>query len=183
MNIHYGLTLLAAGSSDKAEETSGGIEALGIDPLAILFQAGTFVVLFILIRKFALGKITQALEDRHDRIEESLKNADMIEKRVEATKEETEAIMKQARKEADDVIAKAHEEAGATIKAAEDAAGKKAEKALADGEAKLEGQINKAREELKKEMLSLVAEATETVIGEKMTDKKDQELIKKALKD
>lgn len=179
MDILTRITLFAA---DETEEAAGGIEALGVDPLAILFQAGTFVVLFILIRKFALGKITKALEDRHDRIEEGLKNAEMIEQRVEATKEETEQIMKDARKEADAVIAKAHEESGAMIKEAENAATKKAEKVLADGEAKLEGQINKAKEELKKEMLGLVAQATEEVIGEKMTDKKDQDLIKKALK-
>lgn len=179
MNILNSLNTFAAGSEG---ESKGGIESLGLDPLALLFQLGIFIVLFILIRKFALGKITQALEDRHDRIEESLKNADMIEKRVAATKEETEQIMKDARKEADAVIANAHEETGAMIKEAEMAAGKKAEKVLADGEAKLAGQIDKAKEELKKEMLGLVAQATEEVIGEKMTDSKDQDLIKKALK-
>lgn len=180
MNI-FNHQLLAA-TEKTAEEASSGIGELGIDPLAILIQAGAFVVLYLLIRKFALKNITDALDSRHTRIEESLKNADMIEKRVAATKEETEKIMKEARSEADAIIANANKETGAMIEDAEEKAGKKAEKVLEDGKAKLEGEISKARTELKKEMLALVAEATETVIGDKMTDAKDVDLIKKALK-
>jgi len=59
----------------------------------------------------------------------------------------------------------------------------KAEKIIADGKLQIEAEVVKAREALKKETLSLVAEATAAVLGESVDVKKSEALIKKALKE
>lgn len=173
------LTQFAAEEAEKSEE---GIAALGLDPAAILFQAGTFLILFFLIKKYALQKIVDGLEGRRQKIEESLKTAEEIEKRDRENRQETEKLLKEARAQADEVLAKAHEESGSIIKAAESVAGAKAEKMIADSQSKMKADIQKAKIELKSEMLSLVAEATETVINEKLDERKDHALLEKALK-
>jgi len=165
-----------------SEEEAEGIAALGIDPLAILLQAGTFLILFFLIKKYALQKIVDGLDGRRQKIEESLKTAEEIERRDRANREETEELLKEARSQADEVLAKAHVESGSIIKAAEAVAGAKAEKVVKDAQAKLDADIVKAKKELKAEMLSLVAQATETVIEEKLDDRKDHALLEKALR-
>ena len=91
------------------------------------------------------------------------------------------ALLHEARTEADTIIGKSHEEAGSIIQEAEDAAVNKAEKIIADGKLQIENEVIKAREALKKETLTLVAEATEAVLGERVDIKKHEVLVRKAL--
>lgn len=167
--------------SQMAVEEVEGIAALGIDPLAILLQSGTFLILFFIIKKYALEKIVAALEDRRRTIDESLTSAEQIEKRLALTTEETKQLLSQARNDADTVIAKAHEEAGIMIKTAEDTASSKAEQIITDAHARIDSDIAKSKKELERDMRVLVAEAVEVIIDEKLDDKKDAALIKKAL--
>lgn len=164
-----------------AAEDATGIGALGLDLKVILLQAGAFIILYLIFKKYVLGKVVKVLEDRHEKIEESLKTAEEIEKRSEQTNQEAEKIVAKARSDAETVIAKAHDEASDMIKEAESLATKKQEKMLSEAEAKIEADVKKAKSELKSELLSLVGEATEIVLQEKLDTPKDQELIKRAL--
>lgn len=176
--IHI-LTVLASTAAEESE----GIAALGIDPLAILAQGATFLLFFFLIKKFALTKIVKTLEDRRVTIEGSLDKAEELTKQNEEAEKRVNALLSDARKESEDIINKSHEEAGSIITAAEDKAGEKAEKIIADGKSQIEQQVAKAQEQLKKETLSLVAAATETVLAKKVDAKTDAKLIEDALKE
>jgi len=164
-----------------ASEDVTGIDALGLDWKVILLQTGAFIILYLIFKKYALGKVVEVIDSRHQKIEESLKTAEKIEKRSEATNKDAEKIVAKARSDAEAVIVKAHEEAGDMIKEAEGMATKKQEKMLNEAEAKIEAEVNKAKRELKSELLNLVSKATETVLREKLDAPKDQALIKRAL--
>lgn len=165
----------------EAEETAEGIAALGIDPIAIILQAGTFLVLFFFLKKFGLSKIVANLKDRRDTIEEGLKNAHDIELQKAKLEEENREIALQARKEADIVINKSHEEAGAIILEAQTKAAHQAAEIIKKAEAQASEQLESARKELKSEILGLVAEASENVLLEKLDAESDKKLIKKSL--
>ncbi len=169
--------------AEAAAEESEGIAALGIDPLAILAQGFTFLVFFIIIKKFAVSKIVKTLEDRRTTIEGSLDKAEELTKQNEETQKRVSALLSEARKESEDIINKSHEEAGAIVVAAEEKAGEKAEKIIADGKAQIDQQVLKAQELLKKETLTLVAAATEAVLAKKVDPKTDAKLIEDALKE
>jgi F-type H+-transporting ATPase subunit b len=164
-----------------AAETQG-IGALGIDPVAILLQSGTFLILFFLIKKYALDKIVTGLDERRQKIEQSLAEAEELEKRNASAQADTAALLKEARTEADMIIAKAHEEAGIMVKEAEEAAQKRSDKVVADAEDKLAREVAKAKKDLRGELANLVADATEVIIQEKMTADKDKALIEKTIK-
>lgn len=174
------LTILASAEAAKESE---GIAALGIDPIVILAQGITFLIFFFLIKKFAFSKIVKTLEDRRKNIEGSLNKAEELTKQNEEAEKRVAAVLSEARKEAEDIIGKGHEEAGGIIQAAEDSAGAKAEKIVADGRAQIQNEVIKAREELKKEMLGLVSQATSVLLEEKVDAKKSEALVKKALKE
>lgn len=176
--IHI-LTQLAS----TASEESQGIAAIGIDPLAILAQGVTFLLFFFLIKKFALSKIVKTLEDRRTTIEGSLNKAEELTKQNEQAEKRVNALLHEARKESEEIINKSHEEAGAIVAQAEDKAVEKAEKIIADGKAQIENQVKKAQEALKKETLTLVAAATETLLSKKVDAKTDAKLIENALKE
>ncbi len=169
-------------AAEDAEKTEKGAAVLGIDPLAIALQAGTFLILFVIIRKFAFDKIVANLKDRQDTIAEGLKNAEDIEIQKAELEKKNEKAFAEARKEADAVIAKSHEEAGSIVSEAQAKANQQAEDIVAKAKAQAEAEAEKVRKELKGEMLGLISEATETVLDEKMTDSKDQKLIENALK-
>lgn len=164
-----------------AAEQAEGIAALGVDIVPILVQTGTFVILFLLIRKFALDKIRDGLASREQTINEGLENAEKAAKAVEAGVAKQEELLIAARKDADKILADANQEAGSMLKAAEESASKKTAKMIDDAEARIESDIKAAKTALKKEVMDLVIKATEVVIEEKVDKNKDSKLLEKAL--
>lgn len=165
----------------EAAEEKTGFAQLGIDPKAILLQAGTFLILFLLIKKFALKSIVETLERRRQTIDKGVELGIAMEKKKGEFDEELKKLQQEAREHADKIIAGANKEAGEIIKASEDTAAAKAEQMLKDAEARIEREMVNARKELRKEMLTLVAEATEVIIDEKLDKQKDAGLIERAL--
>lgn len=164
-------------------EQPAGIAALGIDPLAILAQAGTFLVLFFLLKKFALKGIVETLEKRRKTIDDGVRLGMEMEGEKAKLDEQVEVIIHKARVEADKIIAQAHEESGGIIKEAEDKAVQKVNAMIADAHNKIDGDIKQARKELERETLRLVADATEMIIKERLDVSKDAKLIENALQE
>lgn len=174
-------TIVAAAEAGKAAEEAAGIAALGIDPWAILAQAGTFLTLFWVVKRFALNSIVESLEERRKTIDKGVRYGyEMAEERAKL-EERIEDQLRQTREEADRIIADAHKEAGDVLRAAEDSATQKVDTMLAEAHLKIEDDMRKARQALEKNILGLVADATEAIIGEKLDAKKDDALIQKVL--
>jgi len=167
-------------SAEAAAEPQG-IAALGIDPLAILAQAFTFLVLFWLIKKFALSKIVKTLEDRRKTIDKGVLLGLEMEKEKSELDIKVEEILHQARADADKILAGVHSEAGAIIKQAETDARRKADALMEDAQNRIIEDIERAKLSLKKELVNLVAVATGTLLKEKIDAKKDATLIEKLL--
>ncbi len=166
-----------------AAEEPQGISALGIDPWALLAQAVTFLILFWVIKRFALDKIVNTLEDRRKTINKGVLLGMKMEKEKEALDEKVEQLLHEARLESDKIIAGGHREAGEIIKAAEEAATRKASALIEDAHNRIDEDIQRAKNELRSEMVHLVADTTEAVIGEKIDSKKDRELVERLLKE
>ncbi len=176
--MHQLLQFAAAESGEHA----GGVAALGVDVKAILLQLATFLLVFLLLKKFAFGSILKSLEERREKIDASLSLADELSKRQDELEQQVEAALAKARKQAEEIIARSHEEAGAVVEAASERATKRAEDIMAEQQTRLEQEVTKVRTELKKEVLELVVEATETVLDQKLDGQRDHELVAQALK-
>lgn len=163
-----------------ATEEVQGIGALGIDFLAIIAQAATFLVLFFILKKFALDGIVATLEKRRKTIDDGVRLGVEMEAEKTRLDEKVEEVLRKARLEADSIIAGGQKEASDIIKAGEEATSRKVDAMLVDAHNKIEADITEARKSLEHEMRSLVAEATEVIIEEKLDAKKDESLIKRA---
>jgi F-type H+-transporting ATPase subunit b len=162
-------------------EEPQGIAALGLDPLAILAQAATFLVLFFIIKKFALDKIVATLEDRRKTIDSGVRLGREMEAEKERLSEEIGKELHKARIEADKIVATSREEAASILHDAQEAAQRKTDALLADARAKIEEDILKARTTLEQDVLELVAEATAIITEEKLDAKKDMNMIERAI--
>ena len=171
---------IASGSAG-AEETVQGIAQLGIDPVQIVLQAATFLVLFFILNKYGLNKIVAVLKDRRQRIDESLSNADELELEKERVEKKNQEILSKAREKADKIIAQSQEERASLLDEAQSRAMEQADKIVERAKVQASTEADKAREQLKAELLDLVAMATENVLEEKIDSSKDKLLIEKSL--
>ncbi len=162
--------------------SSGGIGALGVDPKAFIIQMITFVLAFLVLRKFAFKPIIAVMEQRRNTIETGVKLGEQLQKEKADLEKQVAKQLQEARVKADVVMADAETAASETIRDAEDKATEKAALIVKEGKARGEQEVVRARKALETELVSLISDATETIIGEKVDAKKDSELIDRALK-
>lgn len=164
-------------------EAAGGIAALGLNVQGFLFQLITFVLVLLLLRKFAYKPLVETLEKRRQAVIESLEAAQKAVKDLEKSEERVAAALQEARVEAQGIVETAHREAAAMITDAEEKAAKKSDHLIASAEARLEQDIAHARETLRADTLELVALATGKILNEKVDARKDAALIARAVKE
>ena len=167
----------------SAEAAGGGLSSLGINLKGFLFQLITFVLVMLLLKKYVYGKLVDTLEARRSTVLQSLEQAKQATDELLGAEEKIEKLLVEARQESADIVATAHKEAVAMVEEAESKAQKKAEHIVSEAKAQLDSEILKARDMLVKETKALVAEATEQIIGQKLTGAADEKLIEKALQE
>lgn len=172
------VTLFAAESAEQAT----GLAALGVGAGLLATQLITFVIVFLLLKRFAFKPIGQMLEKRRQTIEDGVKLGMKLEKEREKQNQEVAKITREARHEADRIIAAAQKDAREVIRDAEKAAQRKTDAMLADAEARIHEETKAAKQKLEKDIVGLVSEATEAIVEEKVDPAKDADLINKALK-
>jgi len=166
-----------------AAESASGIGALGVDGRAFLIQLTTFVLLFLVLRKYAFKPIIKVLNERRDTIESGVKLGEEMQKENEKLDAKIAKILQDTRTEVDTILNDAQEASRQTVREAEDKARQKAAGILKEAESRIEQDTARARQQLEKELVGLVSDATEAIIGEKVDAKKDAQLIERALKE
>jgi len=173
------LTLL----SSQFADSSSGIGALGIDGKALIIQLVTFVLAFWVLQHWAFKPIIAMLQRRRETIESGVALGEKMQKDQAALQQKVAEELHAARVKADGIVAEAHEAARDTVREAEDKARDKAAGILKEADARIATDTQRARRELESELVSLISDATETIIDEKLDDKKDAALIDRALQE
>ena len=163
-------------------DSTSGIGALGINGGAFVVQLLTFLVAFLVLRRFAFKPILKVLRDRREVIESGVRLGEEMQKKQTELEEAVAARLHEARVKADEVLAAAHDQARSTVQTAEDKARDKADNILAEAETRIAQDTKLARQKLEGELVGLISEATEAIIDEKVDAKKDAALIGRALK-
>lgn len=155
---------------------------LGINGKLLLAQIVNFLVLLFVLYKFAYGPVLKVLNERTSKIEKGLKDAEDAQKKLAEIAEKEKEVLAKARKQAQEIVAKAEEVA---VKSKEEiiaSAKQQSEKILSDSAKKIESEKTLMFQEVKKQVAELVISATGRVIDEKLDEKKDKEIIEKAIK-
>jgi F-type H+-transporting ATPase subunit b len=157
------------------------ITKLGIDWKLLIAQIINFLVLLFVLYKFAYGPILAMLEKRQKKIEKGLKDADAAHKKLAESEEKQKEILHKARQEAKEIVEKARAQAEkAKVDIAAEAKNE-GQKMIADAKEQIEQEKKKTLQEIKSEIGSLVVAAAEKIIDEKMDEKRDREIIEKAI--
>ncbi len=166
------------------EETVGEspLAQLGVSLKDFLFQLITFVLVFLILKKFAFNPITKMLAKRRQVIDDGVRMGLRMEQEKAALDDKVNQVMREARHEADGIIATAHKEAREIAREAEKTGQRKIDMMLADAKTRITEESEQAKRHLEKEIVSMVADATEAIVEEKIDVAKDSKLIDKALK-
>lgn len=158
------------------------IKTFHIEVNLLVAQMVNFAIVLWVLYKFAYKPVLKTLNSRTNKIEKGLEDADAAGKKLEEIVEKEKEVMAKAKKEAQEIIKIAEEQAKANSMSIVLEARNQGEKLLLGAKSQIEQEKNKMLSEVKGEIANLVVLATEKIIGEKLDQNKDRELIEKAIK-
>jgi F-type H+-transporting ATPase subunit b len=144
------------------------MEALGIDPLLLLWQALAFGLLIFLLYRFAYKPVLNMLDQRAERIKESIAQAEQIKQELAAAQRRGEEEMQRARLEGQELIRNAQAVSQRTIAAAQEEAQRQRERMLEEARSQIANETEKAKSDLRREVGRLTVLAATRVIGQEL---------------
>jgi len=150
----------------------------------IFWTSVVFIILLVLLGKFAWKPILKAIKDREEGIEKALASAESALKDMRELKSNNEKIMQEAKAERDVLLKEARETKEAIISEAKDKAAKEADRLLASAREQIIAEKNAAVAELKSQVAGLSIEIAEKILrSELSSDDKQKALVNNLMKD
>lgn len=134
-----------------------------------------FLIIFFLLKKFAFGAITGAVEQRKNFIDESLKNAREANERLANIKQEGENILRQAHEKQSEIIQTAMETRESIIRNARNEAQAEGAKMLNEAKAQIQAEKESALRDIRSQVASLSVKVAEKVVQRELNDDAKQE--------
>jgi F-type H+-transporting ATPase subunit b len=177
----YAATEAVQHTAEVASGSVGPVQLLGLDFRLFIAQLINFVIVLLVLWKWVFGPIGKRLEERAAKIEQSERDsADIAAKHreaeefrlaeIEKARDQAADIIKQAQKHAEDAKQKIMVEARVS-----------SEKLIEQTKAQLQSEKEKLIGEVREEAANMVVLAVERIVGQRLDDKKDKELIQQSL--
>ncbi|MBA2597017.1 MAG: F0F1 ATP synthase subunit B [Chloroflexia bacterium] len=154
---------------------------LGIDAWGLAVQLIAFLIFIYLFWRYALGPITNTLDERSRRIAESMAAADEMKVEMAKASVRNEEILAEARQQAQQIITQAREVSDATVARAQKEAGEQAEEYLARAQSTLRQETEQARLQLRQELADLAVMAAGRIVRKELDPAAQTRLIEEAL--
>jgi len=174
------ILILAQSSSgilDSAKETA---DTFGWNPWLFFSQVISFVIVALLLRRFAYKPILGVLEERRRRIEEGLLNADKIKKELAEAEKRYAEILGKANADAQKMIDEARESSARLAERKQQEALAAAEQIIAKAREASAIEHERTMEALKRELGRLVVDTTAKVTGKVLTSDDQRRLQEEA---
>ncbi|MBI2439325.1 MAG: F0F1 ATP synthase subunit B [Candidatus Moranbacteria bacterium] len=155
---------------------------LGIDGKLLLAQAVNFIILLWVLKRFAYRPILDFLEQRTQRIEQGLKDAEAAQAKLAEMEKQEKEVLVAARKEARELLVAAEASAKKRDQERLRETEERVKKLLAEAEAKRNEEREKMLADTKNELAETVVLAVEKVLREKMDSATEKAFIEKSVR-
>ena len=159
------------------------MEALGINLPGLITQLVSFVILFAVLYKLLYKPIIGMLDQRSERIKESLETADRVRQEASDSQEEMQKQLETARSEGQQLIAQARETADRFRQEEITKARQDIDAERARAQANIQRERDAAIEDLRREFAGLAITAAEHVIRRSLDESAHRELIDQVLEE
>ena len=147
-------------------------------PGLFIIQSVLMLVVIFLMIKFAWKPIISALDEREEGIKNALESAEKAKQEIESISSSNEELLRQTREERDAMLKEAREMKAKMIAEAESNAEAEAAKIIASAKEAIEVEKKEALAELKAEVAQLSISVAEKLLKEELSDaKKDASFV------
>lgn len=158
-----------------------GLESLGIDAVNLLVQLFAFAVFIGIFWKFALGPITNMLDQRQEKIRESMEAAERMEHELASAQARNEEILVEARQEAQGIVASARENSEQLLARSREQAEKQATDLVERARQSIESERQQAWTELRQDVADLAIAAATKIVRKEIDRAEQTRLIQETL--
>ncbi len=150
---------------------------LGIEPGVIAVNMAGFLLLVLLLKKFAFGPIGEIMGERQREIEADLEEAERARELALADKHSMEEQLESLDERADEIIAEAESDAEARRREIVQRAEEQSRQIIDEGERSVERAADEAREQLRRETTEIAVEISERALREALDDQRQRSLV------
>ena len=151
------------------------MDLLTPDPGLFIWNLTAFLILLLILGKFAWKPILASLKERETGIAEAIASAERVKAEMAEMKNENEALIAKAREERAAMIKDAKETADKMVAEARDKAKSEYDRIVADAQVAINQQKMAALTDVKNQVGSLVIEVSEKILRKELGDKQQQE--------
>jgi F-type H+-transporting ATPase subunit b len=152
-------------------------KTFGVNWQLFISQLIAFIIVALVLKKFAYKPVLDMLEQRKERIAQAETNAEKIQTELAATEAERDKVLAKANQKAQEMIADAKEAAQQVGEVEGQKAVKQAEEIIRKAREATDADRDQMMSELRAEIGRLVVETTAKVSGKVLTDEDQQRLI------
>lgn len=150
----------------------------------IFWMTLVFAIVFFLLAKFGFPVITSMIDKRGEKIEGSLKDAELAREKVEHLKEMQEQMLSQARSQQAELLSQAAQQRQELLDKTQKDAQALTEKILEEARKQIETEKENAQREIRAQVSEMSLKVAEKILRKELSDEKgQQEYLDEVFKD
>jgi F-type H+-transporting ATPase subunit b len=156
---------------------------IDVIPGLMIWTLVCFAITFFVLRRFAFGPIQKIIDERRQRIRESIDEADRAREEARKLVEEHRQLIGQAKSEAEGILADARSVAEAQRERAKEEVEADRERRLEETRRQIEAETQRALQQIRSEVADLALVAAEKVTAGALDGQSQRRLIDDAVRD
>ena len=150
----------------------------------LFWQTITFVVLLLLLSRFAWKPIMSSLREREETIEGALRSAELARQEMTKLRADNERLLDEARAERDAMMRKAQQTADAIVEEAKNKAAAESNRIVESARAAILSERQAAIDDIRRQVATLSVDIAEKVIRRQINgDTQQRQLVDQFVKD
>ncbi len=158
------------------------LNQFGVKPILLAAQVVNFLILLFILKKFMYKPLLKVLETRKQKIADSLKNAEEIEKRLVETNEKMDLMIAKASDEAQKIIEESKKETALYLEETKVRGEKLSAEIIKKGQESLSLEKEKMEADIRLNLSELITLALQKVTGKTLSGKDEKDMIEKEIR-
>ena len=166
---------------EVADGEEGVLASLGLDAQLFAIQLLNFAVVIAILWFLIFKPLTKMMEERRKLVEQGLDDAKESKDQLALSDKKAEVILQKANRQANKIVEDAKNQADDNTKDSVDYARAEVAKVVAQGKKVIEEERGKMMDEVKEDLVDIVVQTSEKVLGKTADAKLDQAWVKEQL--
>jgi F-type H+-transporting ATPase subunit b len=161
----------------------GASSLIKVVPGLMIWTLVCFAITFYVLKRYAFGRIQGAINERREKIRQSLDEADRARSEAHKLLEEHHALVAKARGDAESILAEARKVADSQRDRLKEELDTERARRVEETRREIEAETRRSIEMIRSEVADLTLEATAKVTGKVLDDEDHRRLIEEAIGD